>query len=247
MLKTILADQIRLLTFRQTMVSIPTAWKAYLGYALAVTWVVGIGRYWDHPDPAPWQSSGLGSLVYLIVLSLYLWVVVAPIARRPLPPLLILIFVGMTAAPGILYAIPVEKFMAMGTAAKTNFYFLAVVAVWRVSLLLYFVHRAAGLGIWGTFTATFLPLVGIMILLASLSLEHVTFDLMAGIMVDEDHPRTAAGQVASDVTAALGLSHGTTHILEILSWLASPILLASYLWFLVRKHWKPRTGSATRP
>ena len=56
-----------------------------------------------------------------------------------------LIFVTLTSLPALLYAIPVEKFMALEYAQTANVLFLAVVASWRVALLIVFLKRAAGL------------------------------------------------------------------------------------------------------
>ena len=35
---------------------------AHFAFGLICTWIVGVGRYWDHPSAAPWQYAGLGSL-----------------------------------------------------------------------------------------------------------------------------------------------------------------------------------------
>lgn len=78
---------------------------------------------------------------------------------------LIVIFVGLTSLPAVLYAIPVETFMSSEGAGYANFIFLAVVAVWRVCLLCVFCSKVVGLSRWGV---TLLPLTGIMILLATL-------------------------------------------------------------------------------
>ena len=235
MLREILAVQFRLLTFRKTIEALPDAWWRYLGYVVLVTWIVGIGRYWDDPDAYLVQNLGIASLLYLFAMSAVLWAAIAPLADRSIPYVLIVIFVGMTALPAVLYAIPVEMFMASGSAAAANYLFLAVVAIWRVALLFVFCRRAAGLYVWGTMTAAFLPLTGIMILLATFSLEHVTFDLMSGMRVDETHPRTTAGRIASDVTAAVGWSHATVSTLSFFSWILFPIFFISYICLLVNR------------
>ena len=43
-------------------------------------------------------------------------------------------FVGLTALPGWLYAVPVERFLPLDTAQAVNAGFLALVAAWRVAL-----------------------------------------------------------------------------------------------------------------
>jgi hypothetical protein len=55
----------------------------------------------------------------------------------------VLTFVTLTAPPALLYAIPVERFMALQDAQITNFWFLAIVALWRVALRCAWVPRIA--------------------------------------------------------------------------------------------------------
>ncbi len=202
-----------------------------MAYVVVVTWIVGIGRYWDSPDTHLVQKLGLGSVAYLFGMSVLLWVFIAPISnRRPYRYLPVLIFVGMTSLPAILYAIPVEMFLSTDGAAEANLLFLIVVAAWRVALLAVFCYATAGLSAWGTMTATLLPLTGIMIVLAMFSLEHVTFDLMAGMhRVDEAMPRSASGEIASRITAAAGWSHSTIATLRFFSWILFPIFLISWV------------------
>lgn len=235
MLREILAAQVRLLTFGKAMNTRPESWWPYLGYVVIVTWIVGMGRYWDSPDAHLAQTLGIGSLAYLFVMSALLWVVIAPIAKRSVTYIMVLIFVGMTAAPAILYAIPVEKFMTIDDAAGVNYFFLLIVATWRVALLFVFCRMAARLSYWGTLTAVLLPLTGIMILLAMFSLEHVTFDLMSGMRVNETYPRSAAGEIASGMTAAAGWSHETVGTLSFLSWILFPVFAVSYIVLWLRK------------
>ena len=49
-------------------------WRVYLGPALVVTWLAGMGRYWDHPSASGLQILGIGSIVYVFVLALVLWI-----------------------------------------------------------------------------------------------------------------------------------------------------------------------------
>ena len=120
-------------------------WPAYLAWGLFTAWLAGIGRYWDHPSAGWWQYAGLGSVAYVFVLAFFLWVVVAPLRPRNWSFVGVLIFVTLTSLPALLYAIPVEKFMALEHAQAANVIFLAVVASWRVALLIVFLRRAAGL------------------------------------------------------------------------------------------------------
>ena len=99
---------------------------------LGATWLVGIGRYWDNPRVSWLQHAGIGSLVYVVLLTCLLWLI--GIGLRPSRWSLqhLFIFVTLTAPPGLLYAIPVERWLSPETARTTNLWFLAVVATWRV-------------------------------------------------------------------------------------------------------------------
>lgn len=179
-LKRILADQLALLAFRPFRPELPAHFRAYLLYGFTVTWIAGIGRYWDNPKAAWWQLAGLGSVAYVLVLATLLWVVIAPLKPVRWRYRDVLLFVTMTSLPAWLYAIPVEMFMPMPRAQLTNAIFLAVVATWRVILLVLFLKRAAGLTGVSILVATFLPLSLIVTALGMLNLEHVVFNIMAG-------------------------------------------------------------------
>ena len=139
-----------------------------------------MGRYWDHPNANWWQYAGLGSVAYVFVLALFLWAIVAPLRPRNWSFVGVLIFVTLTSLPALLYAIPVEKFMSMENAQGTNVIFLAVVATWRVGLLVAFLRRAAGLTRAGVAVATLLPLTIIVTALVVLNLEKAVFEIMGG-------------------------------------------------------------------
>lgn len=47
-------------------------WRVYLGPALFVTWLAGMGGYWDHPPASGLQMLGIGSIVYVFALALVL-------------------------------------------------------------------------------------------------------------------------------------------------------------------------------
>lgn len=215
MLKQIVRDELRLLTFRSPSSAIATSWKAYLTFGLFFTWLAGVGRYWDNPRAELWQLAGLGSVAYVFVLSAILWLLLAPLKPDNWSYRNVLVFVTLTAPPAVLYAIPVERFMAPTQAASTNASFLAVVATWRVALLGFFLRRVAKLPWPQLFVATPLPLALIVVALAILNLEHVLFDLMAGIR-EED-------QSAND--AACGIVFGLAY----LSFISAPFLAGAYV------------------
>jgi hypothetical protein len=157
----------------------------HLLFGMVCAWLVGMGRYWDNPR-ADWpQHLGFGSVAYVFVLSLLLWVLLKPIVPERVRYVRIAAFVSLTAPPAILYAIPVERFMPLGTAILMNVIFLAVVALWRVALLMWYARRALGLQRWETGVAALLPLCGIVTVLAILNLEHVVFNIMAGVSPED--------------------------------------------------------------
>jgi hypothetical protein len=57
---SITKDVFRTLTFRHPSSEIEAEWKAYLIFGLVLTWLAGVGRYWDSPRADLWQHLGLG-------------------------------------------------------------------------------------------------------------------------------------------------------------------------------------------
>lgn len=189
---------------------------------MGFTWLCGIGRYWDNPKAELWQYLGLGSVAYIFILSLILWIVILPLKPLNWSYKNVLLFVSLTAPPAILYAIPVERFMPLESAQLANVCFLAVVAIWRVALLLKYLKNVAGLSGLCVLVATLLPLTLIVSGLSALNLEHVVFKIMAGL---EDHEKSA--------------NDGAYTILLLITYfsvLASPVLLSIYGWFIYKRH-----------
>jgi hypothetical protein len=211
-LRKILADQRDLLLFRPFKPDLANHWQAYLAWGLFVTWLAGVGRYWDHPSAAPWQYAGLGSLAYVFVLAAFLWAIVRPLTPRPWSYRGVLIFVTLTSLPALLYAIPVEKFMTLENAQSANVIFLAVVAAWRVALLMVFLRRAAGLSALGVAVAGLLPIALIVTALVFLNLERAVFDIMGG---NREQTQNDAAYIV-------------LIFISVLSVVASPILLILY-------------------
>jgi hypothetical protein len=185
MIKQLLLDEWRFLTFRSMSPAIRDHWKAFLVFGLAFTWLAGVGRYWDNPKAHLWQYLGLGSLAYVFVLALVIWGLIAPLKPRNWSYRNVLLFITLTAPPAVLYAIPVERFMASEGAVLANIWFLAVVASWRVALYGVFLRRNAGLSMAATVVGTLLPLTIIVVALTALNLEHVVFNIMGGLREDE--------------------------------------------------------------
>lgn len=205
----------RLLSFRPTGPELGTHRIAFLAFGLGFAWLAGIGRYWDNPRAEFWQHLGLGSVTYVFVLALILWLLVLPLQPRHWSYPNVLTFVCLTSPPALLYAIPVERFMSMDAARSANVWFLAIVALWRVALYATFLNRIARLSAAATITATLLPMAIIIIALSLLNLEHVVFNIMGGIMDADRSPNDAA--------------YSVVFALSLLSFYATPALILVYL------------------
>jgi hypothetical protein len=187
-----LRTQFAFLVFRPVQPSQRRDFWRWFAFVLVVTWLAGIGRYWDHPSAEYWQYLGLGSIVYIFCLSLLLYLIVWPLRPSDWTYRGVLIFVGLTSLPALLYAIPVERIVDLKTAQSMNAWFLGVVAVWRVALLIRHLIASAKLNWFIVVTVSVLLLSGIVVTLTVLNLEHVVFDLMAGIREEDASPNDAA-------------------------------------------------------
>ena len=210
--KRILSDQCRLLCFRRTSSAIAGHQKPYLAFGLFVTWLAGIGRYWDNPRASLFQHLGLGSVAYVFCLAAVLWLVLLPLKPKNSSYQNILVFVSLTSLPALLYAIPVERFMPMADAQSANAWFLTTVAIWRVALLTVFLRRVAGLSGFAVLVARLLPIVVIIVMVAILNLERVVFNLMGG-NTDPSGNDTA---------------YSVVFFLSMLSIYAAPVLVIAY-------------------
>jgi len=215
MIKTILLNELRFLTFRRVSPEVQANRRAFLAFGLFVTWLAGIGRYWDNPRAERWQALGLGSLAYVFLLALFLWGLLAPLRPRSWSYLNVLLFLTLTAPPALLYAIPVEKFLAPEAARDANVWLLAIVSMWRVALLVVFLSRTGGLSAGQVIVATLLPLSLIIITLSILNLEHVVFNIMGGIRPGDRSPHDKAYQVV--------------FFLSLISFFLAPILGIAYV------------------
>ena len=230
MLRQILSDQIALLTFQPFRPDLRTLYRAYLAYGLVVTWLVGIGRYWDNPNADWWQLAGLGSLAYVFILAALLWIVVAPLRPARWHYREVLLFLTMTSLPACLYAIPVEMMMPLPAAQSVNGWFLLIVASWRVILLVLFLKRAAGLSGFAIVVAALLPLTIIITALGILNLEHVVFNIMAG----NGGPPPRSGN---------DKAYSIIFLLTLVSMIALPGLLAAYIVLAIQRHRAQRHGA----
>lgn len=223
MIKTLLREEFRLLTFRSVSAAVPTHWRAFLIFGLFFTWLAGVGRYWDNPRAHLWQTLGLGSLVYVFVLAFVIWATMIALKPKNWSYLNVLLFITLTSPPAVLYAIPVERFMTPEAAVFANVMFLAIVATWRLALYAVFLRRTAGLSVVAVIVGTLLPIVLIVVTLAFLNLEHVVFNIMGGIRPDERSVNDGAYLVVVQIA--------------FLSMLLVPVLVITY-GVLVYRAWR---------
>ena len=172
---------LRLLSFRTTTVEFAELNRSDLYLGLVLSWIVGIGRYWDDPGATIFQHLGLGSVIYVFALSALLWAILLPFKVSDWRYERVLTFVALTSAPAIFYAIPVERFFSMELSARINAYFLLIVATWRVALLFFFLRQSVRLSGIEAFIGTFLPITFIVSTLTVLNLERAVFEIMGGI------------------------------------------------------------------
>lgn len=205
----------RVLSGRFTADDLAAAGPSHLALGLLFTWLAGIGRYWDSPRASALQHAGVGSILYVVALSVFLWLLLMPLRPKRWSYIKILTFVCAVSPPAILYAIPVERFLSLQDARRINVWFLAVVAAWRVALYVVFLVRYAAFRNLRVVIAAVLPLTLIVFVLTALNLERAVFDLMAGL-------NPAGGTSADSAYAVLFL-------LAFLSFWVTPVVGVLYL------------------
>ena len=171
---------IRLLSFRLTREEMLEFNKTHFSVGLLGTWIVGMGRYWDDSGASLLQHLGLGSVIYIFALALFIWLILKPYNVDNWNYFTVVTFIGLTSFPAVLYAIPIEKFVSIETANVVNVWFLAIVAVWRLCLLYYFLKHFTRLRVGNILTVTLLPICLIITTLTFLNLHRVVFNIMGG-------------------------------------------------------------------
>jgi hypothetical protein len=219
----------RFLTFRLSRADYLALEHRHLIFALLCTWIVGIGRWWDDSNASLLQHAGLGSVIYACVLAAVLWLVVLPLKPRDWTYRRVLTLVAMTAPPGILYAIPVERLFSLRTAGHLNLWFLAAVATWRVALLVHFLIRFPLIGRAPAVLCALLPLTAIVTVLSALNLHRVVFNIMGSI--------TEGDRTAHDA------AYGVLLALTVLSWLVFPATALGYVAAVVVRRRRSRKAS----
>jgi hypothetical protein len=150
-----------------------------------------------------------------------LYLILAPLRPANWSYRNVLIFVGMTAPPAILYATPIQWFLPFEAARQINITFLVIVAIWRVALLFQYLMRSAQLGLAGSLIGGLLPLSLVVVILAMLNLQHVTFDLMSGVKT--------LGTTGMEATYSMILA------LTVLSFVIFPFSLLGYFYVIYRR------------
>ncbi len=169
---------IKLLTFKLTRDEMLNFNKSHFILGLIGTWIVGMGRYWDDVGANWMQHLGLGSVIYIFVLALFIWLILLPFKIKNWSYFIVVTFIGLTSFPAIFYAIPVEKFLSIETSNTINVWFLAIVAAWRLALLYYFLKHFTKLSKGNIITVTLMPICVIISVLTILNLHRVVFNIM---------------------------------------------------------------------
>ena len=178
---------IRLLTFKITREEILLFNKSHFIVGLVGTWIVGMGRYWDDKEASLLQHLGLGSVIYIFILTAFVWLILKPFFIDNWKYFTVLTFIALTSFPAILYAIPVERFFTVQTANTMNVWFLAIVAAWRLGLFYYFLKHFTRLSAGNILTVTLMPICLIISVLTMLNLHRVVFEVMGGIRNPSPH------------------------------------------------------------
>jgi hypothetical protein len=180
-------DIINLLKFKYSRENMLAFTNKHLITGLIGTWIVGMGRYWDDPKASILQHLGLGSVIYIFALALFIWLIILPFRIKSWSYKIVLTFISLTSFPAIFYAIPVELFFSISTANTMNVIFLAVVALWRLCLLYHFLKQFTQLPTSNIITITFMHICLIISVLTILNLHNVVFEVMGGIRNPSPH------------------------------------------------------------
>ena len=204
----------RILTFRAKREELAQNPLAVLAIAIVITWLVGIGRWWDDPRELPFfVRLGAGSVIYVFAMSLLLWILANPIAKAKLPYWAFAAFVASTSLPGLVYAVPMEQWTDLETTAAYNVWALVFVSAYRISLLFWFYIRVLKLKVDQALVVTGLPISAIAIVLTSLGHGASILDIMGGF-------RDRMSK--TDMEMAVGL-------IGCVSWIIAPVCVFIYI------------------
>lgn len=165
------------------------------------------------------------------MLTTFLWLILWPLRPKNWSWERLLTFVTLASPPAALYAIPVEMFTTLETSQTLKATFLAIVAVWRVALLFWFLNRAADLPRYAVVIGSLLPLTLIVNTLTILNLDRVVFDFMSGV---------PPNQRSSADTA-----YAVLWLISTLSMIVSPGLLLGYVALAIARFREARRPSVS--
>lgn len=172
----------RVLTFRAKPEELLDNSIAVLVIGLVITWLVGIGRWWDDPrELMPFVRFGVGSVLYVFALSALLWVVSWPLLQVKVGYHHVAAFVASTSLPAVVYALPIERWTDMSTASSYNVGALLFVSLYRVSLLGWFYVKILKLTVGDAVIITGLPITAISFALTMMGHGASIMDIMGGL------------------------------------------------------------------
>jgi hypothetical protein len=190
----------------------------------------GLAREYDGADLVhdPWIASVPVAASLATSFLLYALVrIVVPSPKAPEPPLPFWAwyrkFLGLywaTAPLAWLYAIPVERFMTPGNATRANFLFLAIVSVWRVSLMTRVISVLWKIDLVAAFWTVMLFADSVAIVAVTFAPKPV-FDVMGGVRLSERE------NFVQGTVFLIGLAA----FLSWLIWLIGTLVIASRLHF----------------
>lgn len=217
---TVVSDFLRFPFFRPLQGDVANKWALYLVVGFVITWIVGFGRTWDF-DAAPfWVRTGLTSVIYTLALAFLIWAIGAPLGAQRWSYRNVLLMVLMTAAPGIVYALPVERLMDAEAARATNMLFLLFVATWRMALFFHYLGKVAKLTGWARTVAWLLPPTIIVVPLSAFGALQAIAAGMGGVRDRAEHG---------------AISEIAILVLALVSWLALPILVIAFGLLVARR------------
>lgn len=218
---TVLGDFLRFALFKPLQGDPSKHWRAYLLTGVAITWIVGFGRYWDDAEAPLLLRSGVTSIFYALALSGFIWLLVLGLKPDLWSYRNVLLMVMMTALPGVIYAVPVEMFLDAESAGAINMFFLAIVAAWRMALYYTFLLRVTKLPVYPRLIAWLLPPGIIVAVLGFYGAMYAIAAGMGGVRGEAD-PQLAT----MEALALLGMA----------SWISLPLLIPAYIAFAVMRY-----------
>lgn len=188
----------------------------------------GLAREYDGADLSHEPGILLVPVAASLATSFLLYALVRVVVPGPKPPQPALSFwaeyrkfLGLywaTAPLAWLYAVPVERFMTPGDATRANFLFLAIVSVWRVSLMTRVISVLWRINLVAAFWTVMLFADSVAIAAVMVTPKPV-FDFMGGVRLSE---REAFIQEAVFLV-------GAAAILSWLVWFIGTLVIASRL------------------